>query len=287
MFAQLGDHIFKGLKTPTSLSDSEAVKYAQIPRVNDKPTIQPTGSELVEMRLSIQYSVDFCDPTTEIDALKKSMRTIEVLPYITGDGRVLGKFVITNIETTYQRCAADGRVELATININLLEVSNDAQGVVVGSTSKQTGQALASQKPTTELPTAPTPSPASDITTDIAAAKSKVNGIKKTVSKVKNKTTDFKRGVREVRQLATDAKTSYTTAQTKVENTKKIIERASELPTSLEEAIKYAENLAKLDNVTDISILKTNADQLSKSADKVTTHTAPIVGFAGTKEGGN
>lgn len=46
MFAQLGDHIFQGLKTPVSTSEADAVKYGQIPRVNDKDAIQPTGAEL-------------------------------------------------------------------------------------------------------------------------------------------------------------------------------------------------------------------------------------------------
>ena len=43
------------------------------------------------------FSSEFCDPQTEIFALKKSMHAFEVLPYITGDGRIVGKFVITNL----------------------------------------------------------------------------------------------------------------------------------------------------------------------------------------------
>lgn len=280
MFAQLGDHIFQGLKTPSSYSDNEAVKYGQIPRVNDKPAIQPTGAELKEIRLSIVYSVDFCEPTTEIEALKKSMREFEVLTYITGEGQIIGKYVITSVDTTTQRCSATGRVELATVNINLLESPG-------GEDPTPAGQALASQQPATEPPAEPAPNPAADITNDIAEAKTKVSGIKKTVAKIKSKTTEMKRGVREVRQMATDVQGLYATAKTKVEATKKIIQRASQLPTSLGEALKYAENLANLDNVADVSVLEMNANKLSESADKVTTHAAPAAGFAGTKEAGN
>lgn len=279
MFAQLGDHIFQGLKTPTMTSESDAVKYGQIPRVNDADAIQPTGRELREIALTIQYSVDFCDPTTEIAALKKSMHGFEVLPYITGDGRIVGKYVITSIDTSNQQCAADGRVEIATVNIQLLESPD-------GPAPEPVGQALTSQSPITEPPAEPVASPASEITNEIAEAKSKISGMKRTVASVKNRTTSFKRGVRDVRQLATDTQRAYTTAKTKAENTKKIVQRASELPTSLEEAIKYAENLAKLDNVADVSVLEMNVNQLSASADKVTTSAAPAVGFVGTKEGG-
>lgn len=280
MLAQLGDHIFKGLKTPTSANESDAVIYGQIPLINSKPTIQPTGAELREIRLSIMFSVDFCEPSDEIEALKKSMHNYEVLPYITGDGRVMGKFVITGIETTTQQCSADGRVEMTTANLNLLESPN-------GDATKPVGQALTSQKPAAKPQADPVPSPASSITNDIDEAKSKVSGIKKTVAKVKNRTTEYKRGVREIRQLATETQRAYTTAKTKVENTKKIIKRASELPTSLDEAIKYAENLAKIDDTLDFTVLEKNVGQLSDSADKVTARAAPVVGFVGTKEGGN
>ena len=90
MFAQLGDHIFQGLKTPVSTSEADAVKYGQIPRVNDKDAIQPTGAELRELSLTITYSSEFCDPQAEIYALKASMHAFEVLPYINGDGRIVG-----------------------------------------------------------------------------------------------------------------------------------------------------------------------------------------------------
>lgn len=280
MLAQLGEHIFQGLKAPSSMSDNEAVKYAQIQRINDKPIVQPTGTELKEIRLSMVYSIDFCEPADEIEALKKSMRNFEVLTYITGEGQILGKYVITSVDTTIQQCDANGRVERASVNISLLESpSKETTGAV--------GQAITSQKPIPEPPAQPVPAPAAEITSEISEAKTKVNRIKQTVTKIKGKTAELKRGVREVRQLANDAQQLYASAKTKVEATKKIIQRASQLPTSLDQVLKYAENLANIDNVADISVLEMNAAQLSESADKVSAHAAPVAGFAGTKETGN
>lgn len=280
MFAQLGDHIFQGLKTPTTSHESDMVKYGQIPRVNDAPAIQPTGRELKEISLTIQYSVDFCEPTTEIAALRKSMHEFEVLPYIMGDGRIIGKYVITSVEVMSQQSGADGRVEMAVVTVNLLESA-------AGPAPEPIGLALVSQKPVTAPPIAPVPSPAESITSDISEAKSNVSSMKKTLASIKSKTTSFKRGVREARQLATNAQTAYTAAKTKVEVTKKIVKRASELPTSLDDAIKYAENLAKLDNVADVSVLEMHIGQVSESTDKVTSHATPVVAFMGTKEGGS
>ena len=257
MFAQLGDHIFQGLKTPVSTSEADAVKYGQIPRVNDKDAIQPTGAELRELSLTITYSSEFCDPQAEIYALKASMHAFEVLPYITGDGRIVGKFVITSLDIANQHCAADGWVELATVTVNLLESPGEEEAAATG------------------------------ITNDVSAAKEKVSGMKQSIAKVKSRTTSLKRGVREVQQLAADAQGLYASAKTKVAATKKIIDRAGDLPTSLDEAIAYASNLAKIDNVVDVSVLEMNVGQLSDSAEKVTTSATPVAGFAGTKEGGN
>ena len=163
MFAQLGDHIFQGLKTPVSTSEADAVKYGQIPRVNDKDAIQPTGAELRELGLTITYSSEFCDPQAEIYALKASMHAFEVLPYITGDGRIVGRFVITSLDIANQQCAADGWVELATVTVNLLESPGEEEAA-------PTGRALSSQKPIAVAPVASAPSPATGITNDVSAA---------------------------------------------------------------------------------------------------------------------
>lgn len=70
MFAQLGNHTFEGLKSPGTLSDSHGVRYSRIALVNGKDALQFTGEELAELRLTLLLSVDFCEPDTEINALR-------------------------------------------------------------------------------------------------------------------------------------------------------------------------------------------------------------------------
>lgn len=280
MFAQLGNHIFQGLKSPIATTGSYAVKYGRIAIWNGKDDIQPTGDELDEMVLTIQYSVEFCEPSTEIDALKKSMIDRAVLPFIMGDGTIRGTYVITNIEETIQRASPVGVVEIATVVVSLLEQAR-------AETPRPTGLALASQKPTVQAPAPPVPSPSNEIAADLTEGKNSVNRIKAIGEGIKKGTTELRRGVREAQQLAADAGQAYATAKTKVEATKKIIQRAGDLPTSLDDAIRYANNLAKLDNVTDVSVLQLNIEQLTDSADKVTQRAAPVVAFSATREGGN
>ena len=280
MFAQLGDHRFEGLKTPASFSGSEAVQFGQIARINRKPVVQPTGRELAELSLTLRFTTDFCEPSEEIEALRGSMQRFEVLPYITGEGRIVGKFVITSLDGTAERCGADGRVEMATVTLGLLESVGENEPAAA------TGTALSSRNPVVQPAASPVPAAAASITADLATARNGVAGIGRTVASIRQRTTSFKRGVRQVRQLADGVQEAYATAKTKVTATRKIIARASQLPTSLDEAIAWAENLARLDDTADLTVLEMQVGQLTASAAQVTADAAPVVGFVATKEGG-
>lgn len=286
MFAQLGDHKFEGLKSPTSLTNRQAVKFGRVSLINGKDVLQFTGEDLTESTITILYAVDFCDPAAEIKALQKSMKEAVALPFIMGDGTAVGKFVITGIDVTAQRYNRKGVIEAASVNVTLLECATKDDKKPTGLAVIGANTSMVTPKVAVKSPAIKLASPAKAITSQISKGKNAVNRIKAVGKDIKNGTTTLKRGVRDVRKLADSAKQAYSTAKTKVEATKKIIDRASKLPTSLEEVIKYAENLAKLDNVVDISVLNMNIAEISDSADKVTISATPVVSFAATKEGG-
>jgi phage protein U len=306
MFAQLGKHLFQGLKSPVSWEENHKARYGKIELINGKAVIQHTGEELSEMKLSVRYSIDFCDPASEIEALKQSMQAAEALPYITGEGSIVGKFVITSVSISNEMFSSTGRLEIAIVDLNLLEIAN-------AEPSKKKGLALASAHPTVQKspaavsldalvqqspiavsvppvlqkPPIKVPSPANAITQDLSKAKSSVNAMKVAVSGVKAGLTSYKQAVRDVRKFADTAKQAYSSAKTKVEATNKMIQRASQLPASLEGAMKYAENLSKLDSLTNMETLKLSVTEMSNRADKVMGYAAPIAAFAGSKEGGD
>jgi hypothetical protein len=97
----------------------------------------------------------------------------------------------------------------------------------------------------------------------------------------------LKRGIREVKYMANTTKLMYQNAQQKLNKTKKIIQRAQHMPTSLDEAIAYAENLASIGDVANYSTLEMHTNQLARSSRRVQKNAAPVGAFAGTKEGGN
>ncbi len=280
MLAQLGTYIFQGLEAPRTIAENSGAKYAQIALINGKDVLQKTGDELDELTITLYLSVDFSDPATMRANLKKSMADGEVLPLIMGDGSIVGKFVITGVEVKHERLSPAGVLEAAQINISLLEYSG-------GEEAKLTGSALAVSNPVAETPAEAVPSVAESINDDISQATNNLSRIKQIAGNAKGNITTFKRQVRDVRSLADNTEQFYRSAKTKLDATQKIINRAGHLPTSLDEAIRYAENLAKMDNVTDFTVINANIDQLSGSAEKVGIDSTPVVAFAATKEGGS
>ncbi|MDL2289961.1 phage tail protein [Paludibacteraceae bacterium OttesenSCG-928-F17] len=280
MLAQLGTYVFEGLQAPSSINTGSSAKYGQIPLINGKDVLQKIGDELDEFNLSLSLSVEFCQPAELIANLKASQKSGEILPFIMGDGTIVGKYVITSVDISFQKLSTTGVLEAAQVNISLLEYAGKEK-------TQPTGLALRSNNPVAQSPALPKNSSAESISKDLSKAKQNVSRIKQIGASAKGSITTYKRRVREVRQLANNTKQLYSTAKTKVTATKKIISRAKDLPTSLDEAIKYAENLAKMGNVTDFAVVNNNINQLSDSADKVTKSASPVTSFGATKEGGN
>jgi phage protein U/F0F1-type ATP synthase membrane subunit b/b' len=290
MFAQLGEHIFQGLKTPASWGATHAARYGKVPLVNGKDVLQHTGSELSELKLEVRYLVDFCEPSVELAALKASMEAGEALPFLSGEGDAIGKFVITGMDVAHDVVSSTGRVESATVSLSLLEY---AYGEAVKPKPKVAAHvsakpaALSSANPVAQPPAKAVASPAKSITSDISQAKSKVSEMKAIVRKVQKGLVSAKRGARDVRKLADSAKQLYASAKTKVEVAKKIKKRAQHLPTSLDDAIGYINNLAGVADLADTAVLEKNVTEMSTRAGRVSSDASTVAAFAASREGGS
>jgi len=282
MLAQLGDIQFETLKTPSSWSESHEATYGEIPHVGGKPSIQKTGEALASIDLSIRFLVEFCDPSEEVEKLKQAKTTGEVLPFITGTGVMMGRFVIKSLGVQVEKMSAEGELIAVRVDISLTEYVYPP-----GSTQPNNGTALKSNNPIRQIPRTSRVTDARAISNDISKANLAVSKAKSIVADVKKGIKSFNRGIREIKRAADTAKQMYNEAQQKLQETKKILERASNLPTSLDEAIAYAENLGRIESILDISTLEMQTNQLARSADKVTSGAAPVASFNATLEGGN
>ena len=288
MFAQLGDIQFEGVKTPRSWTESRGAVFGEIPHVGRKPSLQFTGEMLVTMDLSIRLSQEFCDVTEELAKLYQAMAGGRVLPLITGVGVMVGRFVITAIDNRLEQMASLGELISVSLDVQLKEYVQPP-----GAPSPPEGEAITgfrNREGITRQPQEPrraNTTEAQSISNDLSKARSAVNAIKGVLSSIQRGAKTMQQGVRQARYMSNTAKLFYQEAQRKIAYANKIKRRAERLPTSLDEAIDYADNLSKIGNLANESTLERHANQLIGASDNVNRDATTVGAFVATREGGS
>ena len=110
MFAQLGNIQFNLITYFSGMEESQKHNYAVHQTIESKPKLQYIGDELDEMTIRLNFHSSFCTPETEIKKLKDTAKIHEELPFILGNGRYLGKYVIEEITSTTQQTDKSGNL---------------------------------------------------------------------------------------------------------------------------------------------------------------------------------
>jgi len=127
MTGQLGDMVFDLLKEPIGIQGNKKWTYAKHPVTWAQTKLQYTGYEPREYKFGIRYHASFCVPEEEIEALEALADNRgengfrEPLPFIVGDGEVLGEFVITQIDRGYVRQFPTGEILELNATVHLTE----------------------------------------------------------------------------------------------------------------------------------------------------------------------
>jgi len=274
MFLQLGTYKFQGIKLPQSWDISYSTEYSQIPLINGKPSVQAVGENLIEQSFGIFLSSEFCNPTEEIAALNLSRINAEVLPLIDGIGRNYGKYVIKNIDVSNTQCLANGTPTAISATISLLEYNSITK-------TKNTGEALASKLPPSEIKAVQLSSTAQSIHDNITKGIMSSNQISSHV------TSEPSIGMyKKIASLASEAKKSFEAANTQINNTKKLIYRVTSLRTALTNAAvaaQFVRNAADINSFNDL--LNANVT-LGSAVSLLSVSSVPVVAFIGSREGG-
>jgi len=274
MLFQLGDYVFEGLKLPQSWGLSFATNYAQIPIIGGKPVVQKLDEKLVEQEFTVLFSDEFCVPVDEINALQKYRRNGNVLPLTGGDGQNYGKYVITEISQTNARANdSTGYISAIEATIKLLEYNTTASTVV------NDGLALRTKNLKPLLPKQPTLFQAADLQVDLTkglqASKNISDGAKKSTVKFAH-----------ISKMCTDAKGYFETANDKVQLTKKIYDRAVSLPESLQIAGNALADVKAAADIQDLTDLLSANVALERAMYNLTSASAPVAAFIGSREAG-
>lgn len=274
MFLQLGKYKFEGIKLPQSWNSNYETIYGEIPIISRKPILQKVGEKLIEIELTAFFSQDFCTPKDEISKLNESRVLGEVLQLTDGTGVNIGKYVITTFQVINQNVLDNGYVTGATVSITLREYnSNETINAIEGD----------SYNAIIEAPIAPLASPSQSIQNDLNEAKKNTNKIQNTVSNATSLTIGK---YKEISEQATHAKNSFDSANAKVEETIKVVQRAQDLQTSIDDcnsALVEVINASDINNFNDLLLAN---DKLTIATKNLEGANAPIVAFIATREGG-
>jgi len=275
MFLQLGSYKFNGVKLPQSWSNISEANYEQVPIISKKPVLQKTGDQLEEIDLGILLSAEYCVPDDELTSLKTMISTGEVSSLIDGNGKNYGKFVITSVDNSIVMAMNNGTPSLISLTLKLLEYNSNS------TVTENTGEAVSSNNPVTQTAVSPKQGTGLLINANMKAGTSAVSKISSSVSSSPTKGMYSK-----ISGLATSAKTYFTTVNSQINATKKIVYRATNLVTSitsLNSALDTLKNAADIKNGTDL--LSAN-EEVGSAMYKVKNYYAKVAAFIGSREGG-
>lgn len=121
MYLQIDDIVFKGLFTPSTMEHQDTTTWAQHDLINAKPLLQPAGNDLEEISFEIKLRAEYCNPQLVHLQLKQKKDTYTICPVVTGAGRYLGDFVITELTHNIITSFTDGTVIESMVAIKLRE----------------------------------------------------------------------------------------------------------------------------------------------------------------------
>lgn len=122
MVAQLGEIVFELLKSPSEISEVRKWEWAEHRGMDVKPRLQKMGQGLTEISMNIKLSVFLgFDPQAMIDKLSEEADKETSVPFILGNGRIIGEFVITEIQINWKRTDNYGNLVTAELSVKLKE----------------------------------------------------------------------------------------------------------------------------------------------------------------------
>lgn len=175
-YATLGGITFERLISPQSLRITQAEKYATIPLAGGRPTLQRIGTELTTIDFTIRFNRQFCDVAAELEKIRAARAGAEVLTYTTGEGEILGDYVITQVSQTRNDVAPGGQLINVECDISLLEYYNQDEAGKIESDANAKAFANDRRKVVPVQPTKQQPTAAAEVSANARTSAAQVTG---------------------------------------------------------------------------------------------------------------
>jgi hypothetical protein len=187
MFAQLGDIVFEGLSSISTLSDKRETVYVEHSLIEGKPLLKKVGETLTEFTFEINFHIGFCDPETEFKRLNDARQSSKIMPFIFGNGFVHGNYVITTIDRTWNQTDKLGNIVSITCNVTLKEfISSNSVGVQVAR-DRSNAFAISSNRPLPSNPSAVVDNPSLSVMNENKASSQAADAVNLETINLNNK----------------------------------------------------------------------------------------------------
>lgn len=121
MFAQLGDIRFESLVSYSGFSKDSQTKLAKHEVLSGRPILQKLGEQSGQIALTIKLHSRFCVPEDEITRLQRARKDASVLPFVRGNGEVIGRYVVEKISERESQTDGSGNIIFTTLEVSLVE----------------------------------------------------------------------------------------------------------------------------------------------------------------------
>ena len=122
MWAQLGSIRFELLKTPEGVNQKDRWDYVEHKVLDEKSRLQRMGTSLQELTITLTLSTaSGFYPEELLSSIYENARRKTPLPFILGDGTVVGKYVIEEITREWKRTDSRGKLLHVELEIKLKE----------------------------------------------------------------------------------------------------------------------------------------------------------------------
>src|SRR5215831_2287954 len=120
-WGSLGAIVFEALVSPEQFRAQNEYTYAEHQVVEAPPLLQWLANGSQQISLDFSFHVSYCDPNSQMLALRRAAEQHQALALVFGNGGFRGYFVIQSLEETFQQTADDGSYVALIAKIELRE----------------------------------------------------------------------------------------------------------------------------------------------------------------------
>jgi len=102
-------------------NEEQSAVYAEIQRIDRKPLLHRMGDALTSQSLTVRFNAAVCSVEDKIAAVEKLKDDGKVFPFVLGNGKYIGDFILDKITKSVISTEADGTLVAVDLTLSLLE----------------------------------------------------------------------------------------------------------------------------------------------------------------------